>query len=312
MTNKLKPIHGNLLLLVGAILLVTIGMYVQQRDLLTGILITELFLIMTPSLLFALYLKVYIKKEFRFNGFSFKEFVLVTIIMLTFYPMAVFSNFLVTIGISQLGELPASPIDMPQSLSSLLVYIIVIAGSAGLCEEIMFRGFIMRSYESLGKGKALIISSILFGFIHFNIQNLAGPIFLGFIIGYIVLRTNSLWIGIYAHMLNNAFALTLGFFLSDFVANQGDGEPVTLGIMLLAGVFLLFIASFFGVFGLMALHKLKKITKAKVEEEEANILEADTLEPQMNPLHWLPVLIFALIFVYVGFRQIQLIIGTTF
>ena len=65
-----------------------------------------------------------------------------------------------------------------------------------VCEELMHRGFLLTAYERRGSYRAVVIIAILFGLFHFDIMNLAGPIFLGLIIGYYVIRTGSIFAGI--------------------------------------------------------------------------------------------------------------------
>ncbi|QNO15617.1 CPBP family intramembrane metalloprotease [Alkalicella caledoniensis] len=263
MKSKLKPFHGNVLLLICAILFILIGSEVQAMDMMKGLLITEFILIMLPAFIFAFYLKGNIKEEFRFNKFTLKEFFLVTVIMITLYPVAVFLNYIMNALLSTIGELHVNPIDEIIDTKDFIVTLLVIAGSAGLCEEILFRGFIMRSYEGLGQWKAILLSGLFFGMFHFNLQNLLGPILLGIVIGYIVIRTNSLWMGIYAHMLNNAVAIVLARLIM-LIPDTGEvAEPITLEILLMTGVILIIIAGFFGTLSFLALKGLKRTTENK-------------------------------------------------
>ncbi len=326
MKNKLQPLHGNILLLIGSVLLIFIGSAVQHRDLMSGLLITEFILIMLPAFIFALMLKVNIKEEFRFNGFTFKEFLFVTLSMLALYPVAVFVNFLANIWLSTFGELPANPITVPEDFRGFILTLLVVAGSAGLCEEILFRGFIMRSYEKIGQWKAILLSGLFFGMFHFNLQNLLGPILLGIVIGYIVIRTNSLWMGIYAHMLNNAVAVGLARILAGIPESTEPVEPLTLEAMIFTAVFLLIIALIFGTFSYMALRGLHKTTKGKHEnnsssyedEENGTGLEYPTYDHYQKPvpkdsfLSWIPVIIFILIFIGMSVLQIMFIKDSQF
>ena len=91
----------------------------------------------------------------------------------------------------------------------------VIAGSAGICEEIFFRGVILNAYESeLGRKWGAIFSGVLFGLFHFNPQNLFGPILLGILFAYLVQVTGSIWAGIIAHTANNGIAVTAGYLIN--------------------------------------------------------------------------------------------------
>nr|WP_286673034.1 CPBP family intramembrane glutamic endopeptidase [Anaeromonas frigoriresistens] len=116
--------------------------------------------------------------------------------------------------ISFFGEIKAPPLPTPSTGGSYLIGLLIIAITPGICEEVMFRGFIMKAYGNKGYKKAIFISAILFGIFHFNLQNLLGPIFLGVLFGFMVYRTNSLIAGIIGHATNNAFAWTLTYLVS--------------------------------------------------------------------------------------------------
>ena len=79
---------------------------------------------------------------------------------------------------------------------------------AGISEEILFRGFLQKSFEnSISKTRAVILSSSVFSLMHFSPQIL--QIFLlGVLLGYIALRTDSLYPSIVLHMINNAIAIS--------------------------------------------------------------------------------------------------------
>ncbi len=74
-------------------------------------------------------------------------------------------------------------------------------------EEIFLRGLVMGGMARYDKRTALLISSVLFGLMHLNpIQALFATIS-GLVLGYFVLESNSLWIGVTVHFLNNFIAL---------------------------------------------------------------------------------------------------------
>ena len=74
-------------------------------------------------------------------------------------------------------------------------------------EEIFFRGFVLRALQAAGsRHAALFASSILFAVTHLDAVQSAFTLVLGLWIGWLVLRTDSLWTGIVAHAVNNAAA----------------------------------------------------------------------------------------------------------
>jgi len=78
---------------------------------------------------------------------------------------------------------------------------------APVLEEILFRGQILRAVKGkYGSFWALIISSFLFGLIHGIPPQMVNAFFLGLILGYIYIKTGSLFSVIIMHAVNNALA----------------------------------------------------------------------------------------------------------
>ncbi len=53
--------------------------------------------------------------------------------------------------LSKFTEIKPSPVPIPSGLKEYLIGFIIIALTPGICEEAMFRGMVMSSYDSLGK-----------------------------------------------------------------------------------------------------------------------------------------------------------------
>ena len=95
-----------------------------------------------------------------------------------------------------------------------------------LCEEIFFRGYVMRAIvQRLGPAWGIGLSALMFSLPHaFGITTgflgLLVSIFLGgAILGYVYYRTQSLWSAVVAHMLNNGLA-----FLGLLITILGYGQ----------------------------------------------------------------------------------------
>ena len=79
---------------------------------------------------------------------------------------------------------------------------------AATSEEILFRGFLQKSFESsVSKIRAVMLSSSVFSLMHFSPQ-IVQIFLLGVLLGYIALRTDSLYPSIILHMINNAIAIS--------------------------------------------------------------------------------------------------------
>lgn len=76
------------------------------------------------------------------------------------------------------------------------------------CEELFFRGMILTNLLPLGRGFAIIVSGVIFGFAHGNHDQIFFATISGIVLGWIYVETDSIWTGIAIHMANNMIALT--------------------------------------------------------------------------------------------------------
>ena len=134
---------------------------------------------------------------------------------------------------------------LPDMLRNPLCLItIVVVGP--IAEEVCFRRGILSSLYANESTKryALLISSIIFGLIHFNPAQIIGAFILGLFFGWIYLHTRSLLFPILCHIFNNGLSVMLGIFLgidmkiSDFFMNAPMFYFILfLSVLLMAGSF---------------------------------------------------------------------------
>jgi uncharacterized protein len=89
------------------------------------------------------------------------------------------------------------------------VNLIVLALVPAIGEELFFRGILYRVFENwTGKRHAAVwLTSFLFALIHFQIFKLLPMAMLAGIFAYLLFFSNSLWLGIGLHFLNNAMVV---------------------------------------------------------------------------------------------------------
>lgn len=107
-----------------------------------------------------------------------------------------------------------------------------------LLEEIFFRGiFQRRLMESLGEIKGLIISTCIFGFMHFNpIWSIYSAI-IGFFLGCIYIKYNSIFPCAIVHSFFNFLSCIPMFLLNyKYIYNILYGNKISVIIMLIAGI----------------------------------------------------------------------------
>ncbi|MDR0821516.1 MAG: CPBP family intramembrane metalloprotease [Oscillospiraceae bacterium] len=78
---------------------------------------------------------------------------------------------------------------------------------APICEEFLIRGVIMRSLMPYGSGFAIIVSSVMFGFMHGNFHQLFYTLALGLALGFIAYTTGSILTSVIMHMCFNAVGM---------------------------------------------------------------------------------------------------------
>ena len=194
------------------ILFIFIGYRVQDREFYSGILITEFGLIMLPALLFLLISRFDLKSVLRLNGTRPLNFLVIFGIMLFAIPLAGLFNLLNLLLVNSIfGKIIIQQVPAANNGQELLLNILVIAGSAGLCEEFLFRGVLQRGFERFSKVRAILLAAFLFSLTHMDFQKIFGTFLLGALIGFIVHRTNSLYSGIFAHFTNNALAVLISY-----------------------------------------------------------------------------------------------------
>lgn len=74
-------------------------------------------------------------------------------------------------------------------------------------EEFTIRGVVMQSLRRYGDGFAIIMSAAVFALMHGNMVQIPFAFIAGVALGYIVIKTGTMWTGIIIHFLNNAAAI---------------------------------------------------------------------------------------------------------
>ena len=92
---------------------------------------------------------------------------------------------------------------IPNKIYLVMAYAVLPA----ICEEFVYRGILCHEYEKGGVLRAIIVSSVFFALLHFNLQNLPLYFFSGVILAMTLYSTRSLFGAILTHFLYNIFGL---------------------------------------------------------------------------------------------------------
>ncbi|MGL5346312.1 MAG: ABC transporter permease subunit/CPBP intramembrane protease [Peptostreptococcaceae bacterium] len=244
-----SPSDGMILYVLSLLFLIYIGSIIQFKLGMSGIAITQIVILLLP-VLFAFYIKSDFKKVFSINLPSFKHILgsvilwaggyvivlLVTQILLYFFP----SNL----------EVAESLNDALYIKDSLFLNLLIVAVMPAICEEMLFRGFILTSFNKSKKypQRAIFFSALLFGFMHIDFIRIVPTTILGIILAYSVYKSGSIFVAMIMHFLNNGVSVIVNYYSQQaghIASSSIELIPFTQEVILLfIGLILLFIGKY--------------------------------------------------------------------
>ncbi|MDB4963503.1 MAG: Abortive infection protein [Myxococcales bacterium] len=137
-------------------------------------------------------------------------------------PRGVFLGAAVLIGVSlwyvnlrivTLIELPEGGIQQLQDIVEgppLVVVLLALAVLPAICEELLFRGLLLRALATrFAPAIAVLISAVVFAGYHMSLVQLIPTFTLGLVAGAVTLRAHSVVPAMVAHLLNNGIAIVI-------------------------------------------------------------------------------------------------------
>ena len=147
-----------------------------------------------------------------------KNIDILQVLLLAVFSIGIFFLLQIVNGafISTFSEFLGEPSDAgtisdPTNLTQLMFQIVIVAGLPSICEEIFFRGFVMRAFERKSPIKAILMSAIIFAIMHGNFKQLAYAFLCGIILGVVVTLTDSLLAGCVIHFTLNAISVLFSY-----------------------------------------------------------------------------------------------------
>jgi membrane protease YdiL (CAAX protease family) len=128
----------------------------------------------------------------------------------------------------------------------LLLTLFHIGVVPAVCEEILYRGYVMRAFErSWGIWPAIIVSGILFGMYHLQLTNLLPLATIGVLLAYITWISRSLYPAMLAHFVNNGSSVLVGTYYPDSAFAELTPESMpplwAVALSLVASVYLIYL-----------------------------------------------------------------------
>ena len=184
----------------------------------------QIGLILTPCLLMAILLTRSIRTALRIHHVQPSQLVAALCLGVTLHP----TYTAVSNGIQHVYSL-GDQIQAALAHFSQLIYaqplwavLLLLAVLPAVCEELTFRGFIFGGLIKQGGAlRAILITSLFFGFTHTILQQSIAACIMGLMLGLIAWRTGGVVCCICVHVINNVLSIGLAW----FPANQYQLPP---------------------------------------------------------------------------------------
>lgn len=131
-----------------------------------------------------------------------------------------------------------------------------------IAEEMCFRGAIIGGMLREGRDPwtAILVSSLLFGLIHFNPAQIPFAMVMGAVLGIIYVRTESLLLPIFVHVFNNSTAVVQLFLMGDAAEDFKMSGVIDQRYLIVGGAIYLII-------GVAMMYWFARIPKSRLREE---------------------------------------------
>ena len=116
------------------------------------------------------------------------------------------------------------------TIGELVACVFVVGFMAGLSEEMLFRGAMLRTMQDsrLGTHAVVWIVAIIFSAIHMQFYGFIPRVVLGLWLGYLLVWTRSLWVPIIAHTLNNSTVVVFSYLSNKGVVSEDFADKLGL------------------------------------------------------------------------------------
>ena len=154
---------------------------------------------------------------------------------------------------------------------AVTVGVLVIGVLTGFSEELFFRGGLQGifSRSSMGRGAAVWMAAIIFSTMHFQFFGFVPRLLMGVFFGYLLVWTGSLWVPMFAHILNNSAVVIASALSGGATSSLFDSSNPELyfGNSLSVAGSVLFTALFF-IFGRDFIFKNNRTRRARWQKNQ--------------------------------------------
>lgn len=177
-------------------------------------IISQLGYVLLIPVLLMLVCKNDIKRTIRIeNGINILQIGLIVLMCISAFLPIQYAN---SVAVTVLSDIFGAPKELSgaseaATVPQLFLGIALLAFLPAICEELFFRGYVMRGLEKNGKPFAIVVSALMFAIMHSNFQQMIYAFVCGLFFAYLVMATDSLLSSIVAHGTFNAISVVLSY-----------------------------------------------------------------------------------------------------
>lgn len=128
---------------------------------------------------------------------------------------AVWAAGLDALGLRGLGGVP-----VPGNERELIASVLSLAAVPAVCEELLFRGFVLSAWESRGTRYAVGVTALLFALLHGNLYGIPAYLLVGAVAGFLAFALDSVYAAMVYHTVYNTACLVIPY----LAAGQASGD----------------------------------------------------------------------------------------
>jgi hypothetical protein len=178
------------------------SMVPSNKQTLVSLLITQGYLLFS-AFIFIFLTHTSFKEDLRIRKYKISTFFLSLLVLLVSSPMATVLNILSQFFVK--NETSVAIFEVTQNVPFWLA-IIIIGCLPGFCEELIYRGIMRTGYRKKSIIVGIIVSSLSFGLMHLNFNQMLYAVYLGAVFAFVAEATDSLLSTMILHMIFNSMS----------------------------------------------------------------------------------------------------------
>lgn len=126
---------------------------------------------------------------------------------------------------------PAVSMDIGTQWWEVLITIVLVSVLPAIGEEVLFRGGVARGLKRKNYLFAILMSGLMFSIFHGNAAQTVHQFFIGMVFAYLYFVTGSLLASMFAHLLNNLFAVLFELALANVNITLSLGAEISIWVV---------------------------------------------------------------------------------